>query len=92
MAILDFLKAKWSPGAITEEDRQRLFWYLKRKTSYMAWKREADRFARFVAILEKQVKEEPSFKDKWGDTLKWEPIYVDALKGFPSKKRDSRNE
>jgi DUF2075 family protein len=33
------------------EDRKRMFWYLKRKTSYTAWKREADSFDRFANIF-----------------------------------------
>ncbi len=81
MSILDLFRSKWSAGAMTEDDRRRLFWYLKRKTSYTAWKREADRYARFVALVEKQVKEQPVVKDRHGDPVKWGQIYTEVLKG-----------
>lgn len=48
---------------MTETDRQMMFYYLQRKTSWTAWKREANWFDKFVAILEKQVREEPIHKN-----------------------------
>lgn len=59
MALFDFLKAKWSASKMTEEDRARQFWLLKRKTSYSAWKRCRDAYATYVDLVERQCKEEP---------------------------------
>ena len=58
MGLLDFLKPKWSPGKMTEEDRERRFWLVKVFTSYTAWQRCRDRYAIFVDLLERQCKEE----------------------------------
>ena len=67
---------------MTEEDRKKVFWYLKRKTSYTAWKRESDAFDRFADIFEKQVREEPIATagelSMW-DT-NWETSYPEILK------------
>lgn len=60
MAFFDFLKPKWSAGKMTEDDRRREFWLLKRSTSYTDWKRCRDRYAVFVDLLERQCKEEPT--------------------------------
>jgi len=62
MGLFDFLNIQWSAGKMTPEDRKKLFWYLKRKTSYTAWKREADAFATFAAVFKKQVVDEPHTK------------------------------
>jgi Immunity protein 72/Immunity protein 71 len=80
MGILDFLKTKWSAGEMTEEDRKKIFWYLKLKTSYTAWKREADAFDRFADIYEKQVREEPHVPGYMEGT-DWEPFFPEILKG-----------
>ena len=60
MGLLDIFKTQWSAGTMTEDDRKRIFWLLKRKTSYTAWKRVADRFDDFAAVFKKQVIEEPN--------------------------------
>lgn len=66
---------------MTEDDRKKLFWYLKRKTSYSAWKREADAFDRFAEIFEKQVIEQPLAKSKFGVyQTNWETSYPEILK------------
>lgn len=82
MGIFDFLKTKWTAGDMTEEDRKKVFWYLKRTTSYTAWKHQADAFDRFADIFEKQVIEEPIAKagelSMW-DT-NWETSYPEILK------------
>ena len=44
---------------MTNDDRRKIFWYLKRKTSYMAWSREVEIFDRFADVFEKQVREQP---------------------------------
>ncbi|WP_374319188.1 Imm72 family immunity protein [Aquabacterium sp.] len=59
MAMLHFLKPKWSAVKITEEDRARQFWLRKRRTSYTAWKRCRDAYAVYVELIERQCKEEP---------------------------------
>jgi hypothetical protein len=82
MGLLDMFKNKWSAGKMTEEDRKKLFWYLKRKTSYSAWKRVADAFDQFAEIFENQVREEPIAKSGkhsvWGTN--WETYYPEILK------------
>jgi hypothetical protein len=79
MGILDFLKHKWSAGEMTQEDRKKIFWYLKRKTSYTAWKRQADAFDKFADIFEKQVMEEPHVPG-YMDGTDWEPYFPEILK------------
>ena len=59
MALLDFLKPKWSAGKMTEDDRARRFWVLRAFTSCTAWQRCRDRYAVFVDLMERQCKEEP---------------------------------
>lgn len=44
---------------MTDDDRRKIFWYLKRKTSYTAWSREAKIFDRFADVFAKQVREQP---------------------------------
>jgi Immunity protein 71/Immunity protein 72 len=81
MGLLDFLKTKWSAGEMTEEDRKKIFWYLKRKTSYTAWKREADAFDRFADIFERQVIEEPiAAPVQRIGPMNWETSYPEILK------------
>jgi hypothetical protein len=79
MGIFDFLKSQWSAGAITPEDRQKLFWYLKRKTSYTAWKRESDIYDQFTEIFTKQVKEQPHVPGDM-DGTDWPFAYPSVLK------------
>lgn len=81
MGLFDMFKTKWTAGDMTEEDRKRVFWYLKRKTSYTAWKREADAFDQFAAIYERQVIEEPvSAPVTRYDPMEWEFFYPEILK------------
>lgn len=82
MALLDFLRPKWSSGTMTEEDRQLMFWYLKRKSSYTAWKREVEAFRVFVDLVERQAREQPVVKDEWDYKTEWEDVYSEALKGL----------
>lgn len=81
MGLFDIFKTKWTAGDMTEEDRKKIFWYLKRKTSYTAWKREADAFDRFADIFEKQVIEEPIAPpvERMGP-MNWETSYPEILK------------
>jgi hypothetical protein len=83
MSIFDIFKTKWSAKHMTEDDRRKLFWYMKRKTSYTAWKAFADAFDRFAVVFERQVKEEPlavrpGGSAKWGTN--WERSYPEILK------------
>ena len=59
MALFDFLKPKWSAAKMSDDDRARQFWLLKRSTSYTAWMRCRDAYAVYVELLERQCKEEP---------------------------------
>lgn len=91
MGLLDMFKSKWSAGEMTEDDRKKLFWYLKRKTSYTAWKREADAFDKFATVFEKQVREEPiakagefsledmDWQERYREILKCQVLYEKAL-------------
>jgi hypothetical protein len=83
MSIFDIFKIKWSAKCMTQDDRRKLFWYMKRKTSYTAWKANADVFGRFAAVFERQVKEEPrvlspGISPEWGTN--WETSYSEILK------------
>jgi len=81
MGLFDLFKTQWSAGKMTPDDRKKIFWYLKRKTSYTAWKREADAFDTFAVIFKKQVVEEPIAKAVMsiGNT-DWERFYSQILK------------
>jgi hypothetical protein len=83
MSIFDIFKTKWSAKNMTEDDRRKLLWYMKRKTSYIAWKANADAFDRFATVFERQVKEEPfvarpGVDPTWGTN--WEGFYPRILK------------
>jgi hypothetical protein len=82
MSIFDVFKTKWSAENMTADDRKKLFWYLRRKTSYAAWKRVADAFDEFAAIFEQQVREEPIAKPK-GAIFEycWESYFPEVIKG-----------
>ena len=84
MSIFDMFRSKWSPKLMSEDDRRKLFWYLKRKSSYTAWKELADAFDRFAELFELQVKEQPihvpdGLTVEWGTN--WELMYSKVLKG-----------
>jgi hypothetical protein len=83
MSIFDIFKIKWSAKHMTEDDRRKLFWYLKRKSSHTAWKALADAFDRFADVFERQVKEEPIFLRpgaRPGWETDWEGFYPEILK------------
>ncbi|WP_181373297.1 Imm72 family immunity protein [Massilia glaciei] len=81
MSIYDIFKTSWSAGTMTAVDRRKLFWYLKRRTSYTAWKRVADAFDRFAAKFERQVREEPVAQPiRALDPTRWEQYYPEILK------------
>ncbi|PWF48509.1 Imm71 family immunity protein, partial [Massilia glaciei] len=81
MSIFDIFKPKWSEGQMRPDDRRKIFWYLKRKTSYTAWHREADAFDRFANIFERQVREEPvALPNNSICETNWERFYPDILK------------
>jgi hypothetical protein len=83
MGIFDIFKIKWSAKNMTEDDRRKLFWYMKRKTSYTAWKALADAFDRFAIVFERQVKEEPCVPRPGinpGRGTNWEGSYREILK------------
>ncbi|AMO95529.1 hypothetical protein CFter6_2862 [Collimonas fungivorans] len=79
MGLFDIFKTQWSAGKMTPDDRKKLFWYLKRRTSYTAWKRAADAFDAFAVIFKKQIVEEPHAKGLMDGTY-WEPYYSEILK------------
>lgn len=79
MGLFDIFKTQWSAGKMTPNDREKIFWYLKRRTSYTAWKRAADAFDAFAIIFKKQVVEQPHAKGLMDGTY-WEPFYSEVLK------------
>jgi hypothetical protein len=84
MSIFDVFKTKWSSKFMSAEDRLKLFWYLKRTSSYTAWKARADAFDRFAAVVERQVREEPYILEDGTDpewATNWEEFYIEILKG-----------
>lgn len=65
-----------------EEDRRKLFWYMKRKTSLTAWKALADAFDVFAEIFERQVQEQPRVSRPGaypGSGTDWEGFYPEVL-------------
>jgi hypothetical protein len=69
---------------MTQDDRRKLFWYLKRTSSYTAWKARADAFDRFAQVVERQVQEEPVVLEIGVDpewATEWEGAYAQILKG-----------
>jgi hypothetical protein len=84
MSIFDVFKPKWSAKDMVEDDRRKLLWYLKRASSYTAWKALADAFDRFAVVFERQVKEQPLVVEdgldpaQWGTN--WEASYPKVLK------------
>jgi hypothetical protein len=84
MSIFDVFKLKWSAKFMSQDDRRKIFWYLKRTSSYTAWKARADAFDRFAAVVERQVREEPIIMPnpahpEWATN--WEHFYIEILKG-----------
>jgi hypothetical protein len=79
MSIFDLFKSKWLAVKTSEEDRKKIFWYLKRKTSYTAWKREADIFDRFADVFEKQIREQPHAPGLM-DGTDWPPFHSKVIK------------
>ena len=59
MSIFDIFKSKSDGAHMMDDDRRKIFWYLKRQTSYTAWSREAEFFDRFADVFAKQVREQP---------------------------------
>jgi hypothetical protein len=84
MSIFGVFKSKWSAKLMSEDDRRKLFWYLKRTSSYTAWKARAEAFDRFAAVVEHQVRDEPVAMGNWKDpawATNWENFYTEILKG-----------
>jgi hypothetical protein len=84
VSIFDVFRTKWSSKYMGEHDRRKIFWYLKRTSSYTAWKARADAFDRFAAVVERQVREEPIImpnpaRPEWATN--WEEFYNEILKG-----------
>lgn len=65
---------------MSENDRKKVFWYLKRKTSYTAWARAAAAFDDFSLIFKKQVVEEPRAPGPFFAPYEWDVQYIDILK------------
>ncbi len=79
MRMFDFLKPRWTGVTMTPGDRRNIFWAIRRKTSYTAWKREADVFDRFAEVFGRQVREQPVAPGEMFDTH-WLPFHQRVLK------------
>lgn len=88
MSIFDIFKSKLGGARMTDDDRRKIFYYLRRKTSYTAWSREVEIFDRFAEVFEKQVREQPivqgpMFESDWTPFLtkvvKAQALYEEAL-------------
>ena len=80
MGLMDIFKSGWSGGAMSQEDRKKIFWYLKRKTSYTAWSRTAAAFDEFASVFKRQVIEEPYAPGCIFGPFGWEEYYIDILR------------
>ncbi|WP_206759106.1 Imm72 family immunity protein [Massilia sp. CFBP 13647] len=83
MSIFNIFKPKWAAKHMSENDRRKLFWYLKRKSSYTAWEGRAAAFDTFAEVFERQVKEEPVFVEAGVDSewaTHWDQFYMQVLK------------
>jgi hypothetical protein len=65
---------------MTDDDRRKLFWYIKRKTSLSAWKRESDAFDAFAIIFKKQVVEQPHAPGGLFGPVTWDAYYPEILR------------
>ena len=81
MGLMDMLKFGWAGSGMSQNDRKKIFWYLKRKTSYTAWLRTAEAFDAFAVVFKKQVKEQPYAPGSIFGPFNWEEHYVDILRG-----------
>lgn len=88
MSVLDIFKSRQGGARMTDDDRRKIFWYLRRKTSYTAWSREVEIFRRFADVFEQQVREQPivagsMFESDWTPFLakvnKAQALYGEAL-------------
>ncbi|MES3021332.1 MAG: Imm72 family immunity protein [Pseudomonadota bacterium] len=80
MSIFDIFRPTWSAGTIEQEQRERLFWYLKRKTSFTAWKRQADAYDDFAEVYKKQLQKQPVAKGEFSIwETNWETFYPRVL-------------
>jgi hypothetical protein len=77
---MDIFKSGWSGSAMSQDDRKKLFWYLKRMTSYTAWSRAAAAFDDFSEVFKKQVVEEPNSPGSIFGPFNWEEDYIEILR------------
>lgn len=82
MSIFDLFRSEWSSVEMTENDRQNIFWFEKRKSSYTAWKALSDSWDEFAKIFERQVREQPhvphdGLPSNWG--THWERSYREIV-------------
>lgn len=78
MSIFDMFRSEWSAEEMSTKDRQNIFWFEKRKSSYTAWKALVHSWDDFAKIFEKQVREQPcapldDLPIEFG--TEWEPSY-----------------
>ena len=80
MGLMDMLKSAWSGSGMSPDDRKKIFWYLKRKTSYTAWLRTAEAFDEFAAAFKRQVVEQPNAPGSIFGPFNWEEHYIEILR------------
>jgi hypothetical protein len=79
MGLFDIFKSRRPDKAAAGKNDDKTFWYVNRRISYAAWKRETDAFDRFAAIFERQVIEEPHAAGLMGGT-RWDTSYPEILR------------
>jgi hypothetical protein len=65
---------------MTQDDRKKVFWYLKRKTSFMAWSRAAAAFDDFSLVFKRQVMEQPRAPGPMFGPIEWDVKYIEILR------------
>lgn len=65
---------------MNQDDRKKVFWYLKRKTSYTAWLRASMAFDEFALVFKRQVTEQPRAPSPLFGPFEWDAKYRDILK------------
>lgn len=80
MGLMDVFRYGGSGADMSEDDRRKLFWYLKRQSSYTAWERLAQAFDVFAGVYKRQVMEEGKAPGSIFGATEWDLWYTDILR------------
>ncbi len=78
--MLNIFKGLWQRSQTRDQRRRKLFWYLKRKTSYTAWLRASRAFDAFVEVAKRQVAEQPRAAGGIFGGTDWKAHFKDIVK------------